>query len=134
MHFGGHLRATRCLCTILVYSSFFYFHQVWPFLGFTRIIKLCVLLLVLFALLTTFTHKFHSWVKFAIMLDNNDTFCILVVEDKLDGTNYPLWLYMMHHVLVVKGLWNIIVGIDVCLGSCTKNANIIADEASTSTP
>ena len=47
------------------------------------------------------------------MADNNDVFRMLSAEDKLDGTNYPLWAYMMRHVLVAKGLWNIVQGIDV---------------------
>ena len=47
------------------------------------------------------------------MADNNDVFRMLAAEDKLDGTNYPLWAYMMRHVLVAKGLWNIVQGIDV---------------------
>ena len=38
-------------------------------------------------------------------------------EDKLDGdNNYPLWAYMMQHVLVAKGVWNIVQGLDVCPG------------------
>ena len=47
------------------------------------------------------------------MADNNDVFRMLAAEDKLDGTNYPLWVYMMRHVLVAKGLWNIVQGVDV---------------------
>lgn len=47
------------------------------------------------------------------MADNNDVFRMLAAEDKLDGTNYPLWAYMMRHVLVAKGLWNIVQGVDV---------------------
>ena len=46
------------------------------------------------------------------MADNNDVFRMLAAEDKLDGTNYPLWAYMMRHVLVAKGLWNIVAGIE----------------------
>ena len=38
-----------------------------------------------------------------------------LIDDKLDGTNYCLWAYMMRHVLVSKGLWNIVQGIDVRL-------------------
>ena len=38
---------------------------------------------------------------------------MLAAEDKLDGTNYPLWAYMMRHVLVAQGLWNIVQGVDV---------------------
>ena len=68
------------------------------------------------------------------MLDNNDIFCMLVVGDKLDGTNYPLESYMICHVLVAKGLWNIIAGIDVCPRSRTKNVGIVVDEVGTSTP
>ena len=67
------------------------------------------------------------------MADNNDVFCMLAVEDKLDGTNYPLWSYMMRHVLVAKGLWNIVAGIDVRPASCTKNAGTVVDEARTGT-
>ena len=46
------------------------------------------------------------------MAESNDVFRMLVVEDKLDGTNYPLWAYMMRHVLVAKGLWNIVQGVE----------------------
>jgi hypothetical protein len=42
------------------------------------------------------------------MVESSDVFRMLAVEDKLDGTNYPLWAYMMRHVLVAKGLWNIV--------------------------
>ena len=50
--------------------------------------------------------------------NNNDVFCMLSVDDKLDGDNkYPLWVYMMQHVLVSKGVWNIVQGLDVCPGS-----------------
>ena len=63
------------------------------------------------------------------MADNNDVFRMLAVEDKLDGTNYPLWSYMMRHVLVAKGMWNIIAGIDVRPASRAENAGIVVDEA-----
>ena len=46
---------------------------------------------------------------------DNDVFRMLATEDKLDGTNYPLWAYMMCHVLVAKGLWNIVQQYDVHL-------------------
>ena len=48
-------------------------------------------------------------------------------EDKLDGTNYPLWAYMMGHVLVAKGLWNILKGNDTCPGS--TNIGTVEDVA-----
>ncbi|MCO5606081.1 hypothetical protein L7F22_060268 [Adiantum nelumboides] len=52
------------------------------------------------------------------MADNNtNVFKMFVAEDKLDGDNYPMWTYMMQHVLVSKGIWNIVQGIDVCPGS-----------------
>ena len=41
------------------------------------------------------------------MAESNDVFWMLVVEDKLDGTNYPLWAYMMCHVLVAKENYHI---------------------------
>ena len=37
--------------------------------------------------------------------NTNDLFGMLSVEDKLDGTNYPMWAYMMKHVLVAKNVW-----------------------------
>ena len=46
------------------------------------------------------------------MAESNDVFRMLVVEDKLDGTNYPLWAYMIPHVLVAKGLWNVVHGVE----------------------
>ena len=61
---------------------------------------------------------------------------MLAVEDKLDGTNYPLWAYMMQHVLVTKALWNVVAGNDVRPLSCTHNATstgTVEDEAGTST-
>ena len=48
------------------------------------------------------------------MADNNNVFRMLATKDKLDGTNYPLWAYMMRHLLVAKGLWNIVQGKYVC--------------------
>ena len=51
------------------------------------------------------------------MADNsNDVFRMLSVDDKLDGDNYPLWAYMVQHVLVSKGVWNIVRGYDVSCG------------------
>ena len=45
---------------------------------------------------------------------NNDVFRMFSAEDKLDGDSYyPLWAYMMQHVLVSKGVWNIVQGLDV---------------------
>ena len=40
----------------------------------------------------------------------NDIFGMQLAEDKLDGTNHPLWLYMIQHVLVAKGFWNVVNG------------------------
>ena len=35
---------------------------------------------------------------------------MLLIEDNLDGTNYPMWTYMMKHVLVAKKLWLYVCG------------------------
>ncbi|MCO5568943.1 hypothetical protein L7F22_022646 [Adiantum nelumboides] len=52
------------------------------------------------------------------MADNNiDVFKMFAIEDRLDGDSYPMWAYMMQHVLVSKGVWNIMQGIDVRPGS-----------------
>ncbi|MCO5613330.1 hypothetical protein L7F22_067606 [Adiantum nelumboides] len=43
------------------------------------------------------------------MVDNNiDVFKMFAAEVRLDGDNYPMWAYMMQHVLVSKGVWNIV--------------------------
>ena len=31
-------------------------------------------------------------------------------EDKLDGTNYSLWIFMRRNVLVAKNLWEYVMG------------------------
>ena len=64
-------------------------------------------------------------------MSENDVFCMLTADDKLDGNNYPLWAYMMHHVLVSKGFWNIVQAFDVHLGSVDYGT--IENVASTST-
>ena len=46
------------------------------------------------------------------MAGNHDLFGMLQAKDKLDGTNYPMWSYMMKHVLVAKQLWNIVADVD----------------------
>ena len=52
-------------------------------------------------------HQFQS----PAMADNSDVFRMLSAEDKLDGdSNYPLWPYMIQHVLVSKEVWNIVQG------------------------
>lgn len=51
------------------------------------------------------------------MADSSDVFKMLSLdEDKLEGLdNYPMWAYMMQHVLVSKGLFNIVNGTNVRL-------------------
>ena len=44
---------------------------------------------------------------------NTDVIKMFAAKDRLDGDNYPMWAYMMQHVLVSKGVWNIVQGIDV---------------------
>ncbi|MCO5606962.1 hypothetical protein L7F22_061153 [Adiantum nelumboides] len=66
------------------------------------------------------------------MAESNDVFCMLSSKDKLDGdNNYPLWTYSMQHVLISKGVWNIVQGIDVCPGSV--DAESIEDAAARTT-
>ena len=64
-------------------------------------------------------------------MSENDVFCMLTVDDKLDGNNYPLWAYMMHHVLVYKGFCNIVEGFDVRPGSV--DSDTVENVVSTST-
>ena len=40
----------------------------------------------------------------------NDLFGMLLIEDKLDETNYLMWAYSMKHVLVAKKLWLYVCG------------------------
>ena len=61
------------------------------------------------------------------MVENNDLFRMLSTEDKLDGNNYPMWAYMMHHVLVAKGFWNIVQGFDVRPGSMGADSGTVED-------
>ena len=62
---------------------------------------------------------------------SNDVFRMLSADDKLDGdSNYPLWAYMMQHVLVSKGVWNIVHGLDVRPGSV--DAGSVEDVAGSS--
>ena len=58
------------------------------------------------------------------MADNTELSKMLSAEDKLDGNNYPMWSYMMGHVLVAKGFWNIVQGIDVRPGSVADSGTI----------
>ena len=46
------------------------------------------------------------------MANNNDVFRMLGADNKLGGTKYSLWAYMMYHVLVAKGLWKIVARIE----------------------
>ncbi|MCO5609309.1 hypothetical protein L7F22_063535 [Adiantum nelumboides] len=54
---------------------------------------------------------------FTIANNNTDVFKMFAAEDRLDGINYPMWAYMMQHVHVSKGIWNIVKCIDVRPGS-----------------
>ncbi|MCO5557572.1 hypothetical protein L7F22_011138 [Adiantum nelumboides] len=66
------------------------------------------------------------------MADNNiDVFKMFAAEDRLDGDNYPMWAYMMQHVLVSKGVWNMVQGIDVRPG--TVDVAEVVDVAGPST-
>ena len=63
-------------------------------------------------------HLLHQLQSQAMADSSSDVFRMLSAEDKLDGdSNYPLWAYMMQHVLVSKGVWNIVKGLDVRPGS-----------------
>ncbi|MCO5570415.1 hypothetical protein L7F22_024136 [Adiantum nelumboides] len=70
------------------------------------------------------------------MADNNiDVFKMFAAEDRLDGDNYPMWAYMMQHVLVSKDVWNIVQGIDVRLGTVDVAKVVdVAGEAMTAIP
>ena len=57
---------------------------------------------------------------------------LLSAENKLDGSNnYPLWSYMMKHILVANGLSKIVEGTEVRPGTCAKSQD--DDSATTST-
>ena len=57
-----------------------------------------------------------------------DLFCMLSTEDKLDGTNYLLCSYMILHILIREGVWNIITSFDVHHKTHAKNASSVVDE------
>ncbi|MCO5551694.1 hypothetical protein L7F22_005198 [Adiantum nelumboides] len=58
--------------------------------------------------------------------NNGDLFGMLSAEDKLDGTNYSMWAYMMKHVLAAKNLWLYVCGEE----SQPLNASIVSSQAS----
>ena len=62
------------------------------------------------------------------MSENSDLFRMLSAEDKLDGNNYPMWAYMMHHVLVAKGFWDM-QGFKVRPGSVVVDSGTFEDGA-----
>ena len=66
------------------------------------------------------------------MANNSDLFGMLQAEDKLDGTNYPMWSYMMKHVLVAKQLWNIVVDVDRCPVGHSTSQSTVTDRGSSS--
>ncbi|MCO5581547.1 hypothetical protein L7F22_035435 [Adiantum nelumboides] len=62
------------------------------------------------------------------MVDNNtDVLKMFADEDRLSGDNFPMWAYMMQHILVSKGAWNIVQDIDVRSGS--ENVGHVEDIA-----
>ena len=67
------------------------------------------------------------------MAENSDLSLMLSAENKLDGNNYPMWAYMMHHVLVAKGFWNIVQGFDVHPGSMGADSGTVEDGANSCT-
>ena len=46
---------------------------------------------------------------------DKDIFGVITNEDKLDGTNYSLWSFLVRNVLVAKGLWDYVSGDEVRL-------------------
>ena len=46
------------------------------------------------------------------MAEQTNLFGMLNTEDKLDGTIYPMWAYMMKYILVAKQLWDIVIRFD----------------------
>ena len=93
---------------------------------------LCYIARVVFcSIFASLQAAFASVLVIAMAENSNDVFCMLSVDDKLDGdNNYPLWSYMMQHVLVSKGVWNIVKGLDVRPGSV--DARSVEDVAGSS--
>jgi transposase InsO family protein len=61
------------------------------------------------------------------MAESGDVLRMLAPEDKLDGSNYPMWAYMMRHVLVAKGLWNIVQGLEKRPANVATNVESSSD-------
>ncbi|MCO5571315.1 hypothetical protein L7F22_025053 [Adiantum nelumboides] len=78
-----------------------------------------------------FGQFFTSGAAFTMADNNIDVFKMFAAEDRLDEDNYPMWAYMMQHVLVSKGVWNIVQGIDVRPG--TVDVAEVVDVAGPST-
>ena len=73
------------------------------------------------------------------MAEQTNLFGMLNTEDKLDGTIYPMWAYMMKYILVAKQLWDIVIGSDERPASSSSpnspspSGTIDANNASTTT-
>lgn len=48
-------------------------------------------------------------------LNSGDVFEVLAWEDKLDGTKYSMWSFMVNNVLVGKSIWGYVRGDEACL-------------------
>ena len=48
---------------------------------------------------------------------SDGVFNTLAKEDKLDGTNYSLWSFMVQNILVSRDLWSHVIGDDVRPGN-----------------
>ena len=53
---------------------------------------------------------------------------MLAAENKLNKKNYPLWSYMMRHVLVEQELCNVVIGVEVPPPSREKFAGNVEDD------
>ena len=63
-------------------------------------------------------------ILFALMAQNansNEVFSVLTQKDKLDGTNYSLWSFIVHNLLVARGLWDFVAGDEERLGNVALN-------------
>ena len=72
------------------------------------VLGLCVHLQVTSTLFVSLVGHCLGHYRLSSTMSDNDVFRMLSADDKLDGTNYPMWAYMIRHVLVSKGFWNVV--------------------------
>ena len=61
----------------------------------------------------------------------SESFGTITEGDKLEGSNYALWSFMLRNILVGKGLWDIVSGDETRPGSAASSSSSSITSSST---